>query len=263
MKPNQWLEMGRMDELGRMDTPAHRLDARTKVVATTFFVVAVMSFPRYEIAALTPFFFYPLALMRFGNIPPGLILGKLLVALPFALMIGLFNPLLDRQPVTLGSGVEIAGGWLSLTSILLRFLLTAGTALILIACTGMNRLCAGLERLGMPRLFAVQLLFLYRYLFVVAAEGARMLRGLRLRSAGDAPALRIYGSLTGHLLLRSMARADRVYQAMTARGFDGTVRLLRRDRIRPVDLVFLLGWIAFFAAARIWNLAALLGDLFA
>jgi cobalt/nickel transport system permease protein len=111
--------------------------------------------------------------------------------------------------------------------------LTVGAALILVACTGMYRLGAGLERLGVPQLFVTQLLFLYRYLFVVADEGSRMVRSVRLRSAGaEGLSLRVYGSLVGHLLLRSMDRAERVHRAMVARGFDGEVRTLEPGRFR-------------------------------
>ncbi|MBU1693319.1 MAG: cobalt ECF transporter T component CbiQ, partial [Verrucomicrobia bacterium] len=240
----------------------HRLDARAKALVTLAFIVAVMSFPRHDVAALTPFFLYPIALLALGGIPSGFILKKLLIAAPFALFIGLFNPLLDRQPVALPGGHILAAGWVSFVSILVRFTLTVSAALALVACTGMLRLCAGLERLGLPRVFAVQLLFLYRYLFVIADEGLRMRRGLALRSAdGHAPTLRVYGSLIGHLLLRSMDRAQRIYGAMLARGFDGEIRTLRTTRWHTRDLVFTAGWIAFFVAARRWNLAELAGGL--
>ena len=39
-----------------------------------------------------------------------------------------------------------------------------------------------LERLGMPRIFAVQLLLLYRYIFVLMEEGIRMYRARQLRA---------------------------------------------------------------------------------
>lgn len=61
------MEVGRMDELGRMDSPVHRLDARVKTLTTVAFVVTVMSFSRYEVAALMPFFLYPIALMAVGG----------------------------------------------------------------------------------------------------------------------------------------------------------------------------------------------------
>ncbi len=258
----QWVEVGRMDDLARLDTPGHRLNARAKTIATLAFIVVVMSFPRYEVSALMPFLLYPVALLALGHIPPGAIFRKILIAAPFALVIGMFNPYFDRQPAIIVGPFGISGGWLSFASIMLRFVLTVGAALALVACTGMNRLGAALEQMGVPRVFAVQLLLLYRYLFVAADDGARVLRSLELRSAG-APSLRlrVYGSVVGHLLLRSMDRADRVYRAMVGRGFDGTIRTLERTRFRLADGLFLVGWIAFFAVARCWNLAELLGRL--
>jgi cobalt/nickel transport system permease protein len=127
----------------------------------------------------------------------------------------------------------------------------------------MYRLAAGLERLGVPRVFVVQLLFLYRYLFVVADEGARMTRSIGLRAAGrKALRLRVYGSLTGHLLLRSMDRAERVYRAMVSRGFDGEIRVTRPSLCRVSDGCFVCGCLACFSAGRAWNLAAGIGVLF-
>jgi cobalt/nickel transport system permease protein len=259
-----WIELGRMDEFGRLDTPAHRIDARAKAVTTLAFIVCVMSFRRYEVSALTPFFLYPLVLISLGRIPLAYLAKKILVAAPFAIAIGVFNPFLDRLPLAAIGPIAISGGWLSFTSILLRFTLTVGAALALVACTGMHRLCAGLERMGLPRVFAVQLLFLYRYLFVVADDAGRMMRSIALR-VGRPRSLgaRVYGSLVGHLLLRSMARAERVHRAMLARGFDGEIRVLRPSRWRSADLAFVCGWTAFFVVARIWNLAAGLGALLA
>jgi len=259
----QWIEIGRLDELGRLDTPVHRLDARAKVITTLVFIVVVMSFPRYEVSALMPFFLYPIALIALGRIPAGCILRKILLAAPFALVIGMFNPLLDHQTAAKVGVWNISGGWLSFASIMLRFVLTVSAALTLIACTGIHRLGAGLERMCAPRVFVVQLLFLYRYLFVVADEGTRMMRSLELRSAGPRSLrLRVYGSLVGHLLLRSMDRADRVYRAMVARGFSGEIRVLRQTSLRWTDWAFTGGWTAFFVAARIWNLADGIGRLF-
>jgi cobalt/nickel transport system permease protein len=260
VKSGQYIEVGLMDELGRMDTPQHRLDARTKIITTAAFIVAVMSFPRYEVSALMPLFLYPFVLMASGNIPAGYILKKVAVAAPFALFVGLFNPLFDQNTMLTVGSHAVSGGWLSFTSIMVRFVLTVSAALILVACTGIYRLCAGLEQMGVPRLFAVQLLFLYRYLFVIGEEGLRMIRGVQMRAPG-VRSLRLctYGSLTGHLLLRSMDRAQRIYQAMVSRGFDGQLRILRRTHPGRRDILFAVCWIAFFIIVRMWNLADGLG----
>ena len=262
MEIAKWIEIGRTDELGRMDTPVHRVDARAKTVVTLAFIAVVMSFPLQEVSALTPFLLFPVALIALGRIPARHILSKILLAAPFALAVALFNPFLDRQPFAVVGLFTVTGGWLSFVSIMLRCLLTVGAALALIACTGMNRLGEGLGRLGVPRVFIVQLLFLYRYLFVVADEGGKMFRSVELRSERAHPlSLRTYGALIGNLLLRSMDRAERVYRAMVSRGFDGEIRVLRRSSFRWTDVGFVCGWRAFFTVARVWNLAAEMGLL--
>ena len=258
-----WIEVSRMDELGRQDTPVHRIDARAKTMTTILFIVSVMSFSRYEVSALTPFFLYPCVLMFLGRMPAGCLFKKMLIAAPFALAVGLFNPFFDQRPVVVIGSLSVSGGWFSFASILVRFALTVSAALALVACTGMYRLCAGLERMRVPRVFAVQLLFLYRYLFLIADEGFRMLRSLELRGAGRRGLrFRVYASLVGHLLLRAMNRADRIYRAMQARGFDGEVRILRPTPWRWADSAFVFAWAVFFFVARVWNLAECLGELF-
>lgn len=261
MSRTDYFDVGVMDDLGRMDTPVHRLDARAKTLVTLVFVGVVMSFPRHALSPLTPFIVYPVALVALGRIPMRYLARKLLVAAPFALVIGLFNPLFDREPVTAIGSLPISGGWVSFGSIMFRFLLTVGAALTLVACTGMNRLGAALEQLGVPRVFVVQLLFLYRYLFVVSEQAGKMRRSVVMRASGRPLPLRVYGAMIGHLLLRSMDRAERIYRSMVARGFDGEIRVLHSSSFRWPDALFVAGCILCFIAARLWNVAEVFGRL--
>ncbi len=250
-----------LDELAARDTRLTRFDPRAKLVAAAVFVLVVVSFDRHAVAALLPLAVFPLALAVLGDLPAAPLLRKLALAAPFALMVGLFNPWLDREQVPVFGDVTLAAGWWSFASILLRFGLTVGTALVLVAGTGMGPLCAALARLGLPRVFTVQLLFLYRYSFVLGAEAARMATARRLRSAGRRPALASYGPLLGHLLLRAFQRARRIHQAMLARGFDGELRSLRTLRWQPRDTLFVLGWCGAFAVLRAVDLPQWLGAL--
>ena len=53
----------------------------------------------------------------------------------------------------------------------------------------------------------------------------RMARARELRSVRrQRPGLKVYGSLIGHLLLRTLDRAQRIHLAMLSRGFDGEFR---------------------------------------
>jgi cobalt/nickel transport system permease protein len=254
--------LDRLDRLARQDTTVHRVDPRAKVLATAVFVVCVVSFDRYEVLGLVPFLVFPIVLAAEGDIPFGF-LGRLLLAVsPFALLVGVFNPVLDRELVTLAGGVEIAAGWVSYASILLRFLLTASAALVLTATTGFYGVCLALEKLKVPDVLVTQLLLLYRYTFVLGDEAMRMGRARSLRAAGRrGTGLHVHAQMLGQLLLRTFARAQRVYLAMKCRGFDGRVRMARRLRLRAADVAFVLGWSAAFVLFRLVDVTTLLGRL--
>jgi len=253
-------DLGRLDQLAYLDTPIHRLDPRAKVVTTIVFLVCVVSFGKYELLAMVPFVLYPVFTAAEADLPLGFLARKLIAVAPFALFVGVFNPFLDTQAAIQIGGVTVSAGWLSFASIMLRFFLTTIAALVLIATTSFNGVCMGLEKLGMPDVLATQLLFLYRYIFVLGEETMRMARARASRSFGRrGMGVRVYGQILGHLLLRTFARAQRVYQAMLARGFDGHVRAMRTLDFTARDTAYMLGWSAAFVVFRLYNIPLLLG----
>mgnify|MGYP001110049305 CR=1 FL=1 len=256
------LDFKRLDLLAMGGSGIHRLDPRAKVLTTLVYILCVVSFGRYELAAMLPFLLYPVVLLSLADLPAGYIARKAAVVIPFAVMVGLFNPVFDRQVVMQLGSLDVWGGWVSCASIVVRALLTAGAAIVLVAVTGFPAICAALERLGMPRVFAVQLLFLHRYIFVLTDEGGRVARARQLRSCGQKGlGLHHFGSLVGHLLLRTWERAERIHLAMLARGFNGELHTRRRDHFGARELVFLVGWSALFIFLRFNNLPRLLGRL--
>jgi len=229
-----WREVHSLDATAGQSTWLSRIDPRALILATLAYLLTVVSFHRYAVAALLPLAIFPVVLARLGNIDLARVGLKVLPAIPFALMVGVFNPWFDTNPRLNLFGLAVSGGWLSLASILVRAVLTVAAAMILIACIGMHRLCAALDRLGVPRVLTTQLLFMHRYILLLAGELGRMnlARELRSPSASTMP-LAVYGSLLGHLLLRTLERAQRIHQAMLARGFDGHV---------PIGQVFSWHW---------------------
>jgi len=256
------LDFRRLDRLAAGETALHRLDARAKVLVTIAFILSVMSFDRYALAALLPFFLYPAVILALGNLPPDYLARKIALVLPFALAVGLLNPLFDREVMVRLGPFGISGGWVSCASIVVRAVLTVGAALLLVCVTGFPEICRALGRLGVPQAFTVQLLFLYRYIFVLAEEGARSSRAREIRSfGGKGRGIASYGSLAGHLLLRTWMRADRIHMAMLARGFTGEIHSRKPSRFGGNELLFLFGWSALFLALRLRNVPDLLGSI--
>ena len=254
-------EIGYLETLAQQPTRIHALDPRVKLLTALLFIVLVMSFDQYAISGMLPFALYPAVMISAADLPVAYLLKRVAWTLPFVGFVAIFNPLLDREIVLHIGGVGISGGWASFVSILLRCALTVSTALILVATTGFYGVCRALGRLGAPRMFVTQLLFVHRYLFVLLDEASRMMRARALRSfSGRGMGIKIWGTLIGHLLLRTIDRADRIHLAMLSRGFDGEIRLPRHDALRTADVLFFAGWAGLLIFMRLHNLSMLLGN---
>jgi cobalt/nickel transport system permease protein len=256
------IDLKRLELLSDGDSPIHGLDSRAKVLVTLIFIVSVVSFDRYELARLLPFFIFPTVMISLAKLPPLYIARKILLISPFVLMVGLFNPVFDRSVLYHIGQSGISGGWISLASLLIRSLLTVGAAFILVGTTGFTPICQALERMGVPKIFAVQLLFLHRYIFVLADETGRASRARELRSCGKKGlGVVSFGSMAGHLLLRTCQRAEGIHTAMLARGFVGRFYSHRQSSFGSSELCFLLGWSSLFIALRYFDLTNTLGTL--
>lgn len=256
------IDLKRLDLLADSDSPIHTLDARAKVLVTIVFIVSVVSFGRYELARLLPFFIFPAVMVALANLPPLYLVRKIALLCPFVLMVGLFNPVFDRSVLYQIGHLGISGGWISLVSLFIRSLLTVGAAFVLVGTTGFTAVCQALERLGVPQLFAVQLLFLHRYIFVLADETGRASRARELRSCGTKGlGIFSFGSLAGHLVLRTWQRAERIHTAMLARGFIGRFHAHRQSRFGTSELCFVFGWSSLFIVLRMFNISGALGAL--
>ncbi len=259
---NRFFNLGYLDSLSYKQSFVHRLDPRVKTIVTLVFVVTVVSFPQQELSGLLSFFVYPVFLIALGEIPVGFIARKLVIVSPFVFMVAIFNPLFDRTPAVELYGITVTRGWVSFLSIIVKFILTISTALLLIATTSFVGICEGLSRMKVPEVFVVQLMLLYRYLFVLIEEALRMVRARDSRSFGKkGHGVKTFINLVGILLVRTIQRADRIYSAMLSRGYSGTIPQRRTHRIKAKEVLYLLIWLGIFMLLRRYNLSLAIGRL--
>ncbi|MFW6174366.1 MAG: cobalt ECF transporter T component CbiQ, partial [Chloroflexota bacterium] len=123
-------------------------------------------------------------------------------------------------------------------AVMLKSWASVSAAALLTATTPYPGLMHGLRALRVPAVIVSILAFMYRYIFVIVDETARLLRARSARSAlppsgagGGKPGgtltwrAKTAGSMAGSLFIRTYDRSERVYMAMLARGFDGEPRL--------------------------------------
>ncbi|MGC8644249.1 MAG: energy-coupling factor transporter transmembrane component T family protein [Isosphaeraceae bacterium] len=201
--------------------PLQRLDARVKLLFTLTFVVAVVAVPIGQWRILGGLGLVLALLIGLSGASPRTLA---LSWAGFSLMVG-FLALL----VAPGMPARAEHGLLTVVLfILAKNSLAFLTMMVLAHVTSWRELLVGLRRLGLPHVLVATLLFMERYLHVLGEELGRMMTARRARSFQRRSGLswRLLTSMISMLLLRSLERAERVQSAMTARGWDGTLRTL-------------------------------------
>lgn len=240
-----------------------RVDVRARLVVTLGFLIAVLSLPLDNLAAIILFAVYPVAASSLEDIPYRHVFKISLYTLPFIIFIGIFNPIFDHRPMLHIGSWAVSAGWVQFLSIILRGLLSVQATAILILSCGFTATCRGLRRMGLPALFATQLFMLYRYIFVLLAEAHSMDRARRSRGYGrKSYGMRFWASFVGELLLRTTSRAERIHGAMLSRGFSGEVPYSGGGlRWRISDTLFMLVWLGIFCALRFIDIPGLFSSI--
>jgi len=234
-----------LDPYRPLASPIHGLDGRVKFVLTVAFILTI---------SLTPYGAWPVYLLLLSvmisiEILSGLGVGYVMrragLALPFVLAA---VPLVFTTP---GQGLfEIAlGPWnlaatgdglLRFANVAIKSWLSVQAAIVLASSTPFPDLLLAMRAVRIPRLLVAMFGLMWRYLFVMADEGLRLMRARasrsghvrildggarRIRPGGSlAWRARVAGGMAGSLFLRAIERSDRIYIAMLSRGYDGEVR---------------------------------------
>jgi len=257
-----------LDHFAARSTAVHRLDPAAKMAAAVGLILATVLVGRDHFLPLLGPAVALAAYHAVGRIPPWYAAKRLAVVSPFALAILVLFPFFEPgRPVwTMAVGtwtVEVTDAGLARAGhVLLKFLLCAWTTLLLLATTRFQDLLQGLARLRVPRAFVVQLAFLYRYLWVLVDEAMHLRMARAARDGGLGPwrvRFRSRAGIIGVLFIRTFDRAERIYWAMVARGFDGTrhggqaLHATDTSPVRAGDVLFTIG-------ALLLSAGVILGD---
>lgn len=203
--------------------------------------MALGTVPQTGLAAFSGFVCILLAGMVLARLPFRFLIVRAAAVLPFSITFALISWISgDTQ-----RAIAIAG----------KSYLSAIAVLLLIGTTPLPGLLRGMESMYVPRVLLTIVQFLYRYLFVVAEQAARMTLAARCRGGGlysDRKSMfRRAAGVLSVLFARSYGRAEGVHRAMLARGFNGQLPIMSARAFRWTDGAFLLASAGLTLAVRI------------
>ncbi|HXX64844.1 MAG TPA: energy-coupling factor transporter transmembrane component T [Bacteroidota bacterium] len=199
-----------IDRYARLDSPIHRLPAFVK-----FCIAIVLVFSTAIVPASFTLYFGAAGVFLFAcAIASGIPLKFLLLRL------------LMLEPLVIGVAALAllqADGGRALLRIVLRSNICLATLVLLSNTTAFSDILHVLQKARVPSLFVTVLALMYRYVFLLIDQAERMTRARRSRTLAPNAISRwsLAATIVGQLFVRSTERAERIFDAMTARGWRG------------------------------------------
>ena len=256
-------EIQSLESLSKQDVWVNRIHPLSKLCLTVFYIAITVSFHKYDLFGLLAMAVYPVVFFMIADLSFGEALRRLRVVLPLVMIMGVLNPFFDKTVIVTLGRVNVTGGVISMITLMIKAVFTVLAGYLLIATTSIEDICYALRVIHVPKIFVIVVLLIYRYVTVLLAEARRVTQAYSLRAPGQKGIhYKVWGSLLGQMLLRSMDRAGVIYESMQLRGFTGDFRYGKREKLTAKDFLWPLIWAGIILLFRLVPVFTLLGRLF-
>ena len=255
-------EIHNIDDIACRDQWVNRIHPLVKLFLTAFYIVLVVSFSKYNLIGLLGMVIYLVAGFIISELSFWDSIRRLKIVLPLVCIVGLFNPVFDREPLFNIGGFIFTTGMLSMITLMLKGIFCVMASYLLIATTTIEKLCYALRLLHIPTVIVTQVMLMYRYISLLLEEAGRITQAYSLRAPKQKGIhFKVWGSLAGQLLLRSMDRSEAVYESMCMRGYKGEFYYSEEQHVKAADIIWLVFWVMLLSAFRYIPVIAVVGKL--
>lgn len=259
---NTIYEINNIDALSNEDKWMNKIHPLIKFILTIIYILLVVSFHKYNMTGIIGMFIYPIVIFIIADISFKDSMKKMRIVLPLVCFIGLFNPLFDKQILFSINGIPISGGIISMITLMMKGALAVLASYILIVTTNIEKICYAMESIYIPKVFITQVLLIYRYLTVLLKEANHISEAYSLRAPNQKGIhYKVWGSLIGQLLLRSMDKAENIYQSMCLRGYTGEFSYAHNIKYDSRDYTYFIAWLTIFITIRFVNISEIMGNI--
>lgn len=252
-----------MDDMAAKDIWINNIHPLSKIVVTFIYVLTVVSFDKYDFYGVLSMFIYLYAVSVISDIPLSKSFKNMKVVMILVCIVGISNPFFDRQVMFSIAGINITCGMVSMITLMIKGIFTVCAAYFLIATTSIEKICYGLRIIHIPKGIVTVIMLIYRYIIVLLKETERMNQSYKLRAPKQKGInIKAWGSFAGQLLLRSIDRAETVYESMLLRGFNGDFIINSYHGKIIVSISYAFIWCLIFIILRVMPLFKIIGSIF-
>ncbi len=241
----------------------HKIHPLVKVFLTISYIILLTSINRYNLITTISMGLYLIIVAIVGNVSIMYCMKKFPYIFLLLLVIGIANPILDRNILFYAGVFPITTGMISMITLILKGAFGLINSYFLISTTSIEEICFALKKIHIPNMIITIIMLIYRYIIVFLKEVERIWTAYSLRAPNQrGVSIKAWGSMIGSLMLRSIDKAQVVYESMEMRGFSPDTYFVKEQTLDKKSIVCLImGILLLFVVYRI-PIFEMVGNIF-
>lgn len=246
-------ELYKINQLTYRNHWMNHLHPVVKLIITIAYMISVVSSPSYHIVKLIYLMSYLIVLLALNQLSLWRAIKRIKLVFPFLFIMGVCNLFFQRQVIGHIGYIGVTLGMLSMITLVLKGVLCMISSYLLVATTSIDEIGYGLYLLKVPKIIVMQILMTYRYINVLLKEIKQMNEAYALRAPKQKGIrFNVWGMFCGQLLLKTIDRAQQIYESMALRGYQGQYNDIQKRYYSKIDKFYLITSLGFLLI--LWRL---------
>ena len=241
----------------------NKIHPLVKLIISVIYILFLTSINKYNLTITLSMSIYLIVVSIIGDLSIKNCIKRLKIVLFFLIIIGIANPILDRQVVTSIGIIPITTGMISALTLILKGIFAIISSYFLIITTGVENICYALKKLHIPNILITIFMLIYRYIIVFLKEVQKIWTAYSLRAPKQKGIhFKAWGSMIGSLMIRSIDKAEVIYQAMELRGFSPDNFFMKNQKIDRTSIIYFMAGLLLLLIIRFIPIFDLIGNVF-
>lgn len=241
----------------------NKIHPLVKLIISVVYILFLTSINKYNLTITLAMSIYLIVVSTIGDLSIKNCIKRLKIVLFFLIIIGIANPILDRQVVTSIGIIPITTGMISALTLILKGIFAIISSYFLIVTTGVENICYALKKLHIPNILITIFMLIYRYIIVLLKEVQKIWIAYSLRAPKQKGIhFKAWGSMIGSLMIRSIDKAEVIYQAMELRGFSPDNFFMKNQKIDKTSIIYFMAGLLLLLIIRFIPIFDLIGNVF-
>lgn len=253
----------KLDNESNKGTFLNKIHPLSKLIITVFYILILTSINKYDLTTTLELGIYLLLISIIYDLSIKDCVKRLKPIFLLLIVIGIANPILDRTVITKIWQIPITTGMISMLTLILKGVFTIISSYFLIITTSIEKICSALKMLHIPNILITIFMLIYRYIMVFLKEVERIWTAYSLRAPKQKGVnYKVWGSMIGSLMIRSIDKANTVYESMELRGFNPDTFFMNQQKIDKISIMYLIINFVLIILFRFIPIFEIIGNIF-